>query len=84
MEIQVELMAIIKRPNDIPREFSREVDPNTKLRTFLKQLGFESSEIRQMQFFIGKPDQKEGDRVRTNYVLQDGDKLFITIPIGGG
>lgn len=86
MIIHIELMAIIKRPNDIPRVFSKEFD-NTKLvvKALLEEIGFSPQEIKLLQVFVTSPDSSgNAIRVPRSYDLKNDDKVFITIPVGGG
>lgn len=85
MEIKIELMAFIDRPENVNRIFSKRIDPNTTIQSLLLDLGFSQQSIRQMQFFVSNlEDNVKTDRVRRQYILQDEDQLFITLPIGGG
>ncbi|MFQ5980555.1 MAG: hypothetical protein ACE5OZ_20650 [Candidatus Heimdallarchaeota archaeon] len=85
MIIHIELMALIKRPNSLPRVFSKEFNRELVVRTLLKDLGFSSREIRFLQVFISRDDRKpDAKRVSRSYPLKDHDKVFITMPIGGG
>lgn len=85
MIVNVELMAFIKRPEDLPRVFSKEVPDQTSVKDLMDILGFNSKEIRIMQFFISKNGTKEsGVRAKKRDILSDGDSLFVTLPIGGG
>lgn len=79
-------MAIIKRPNNIPRVFSKEFD-NKRLvvKALLEDLGFSPQDIKLLQVFVTNPDSNgNAMRVPRNYTLGNNDKVFITIPVGGG
>ena len=84
MKIFVELMSFVKRPNNVPRTFERELDESMTIEQFLKHLGFTTDEIRMMQCYISTASDKENVRAQSRYELKDGDNLFITIPVGGG
>ena len=84
MKIFVELMSFVKRPNNVPRTFERELDESMTIEQFLKHLGFTTDEIRMMQCYISTASDKENVRAQRRYELKDGDNLFITIPVGGG
>ena len=84
MKIYVELMSFVKRPNDVPRTFERELDKSMTVEQLLKHLGFTSDEIRMMQSFVSTATDKNNVRVQRSYDLKDGDHLFITLPVGGG
>ena len=84
MKIYVELMSFVKRPNDVPRTFERELDKSMTVEQLLKHLGFTSDEIRMMQSFVSTVSDSNNVRVQRSYVLKDGDHLFITLPVGGG
>lgn len=85
MNIKIELMAFIRRPEGLPRIFERKLDKSLTISQFLKGLGFKMDEIRLMQCFISKITNKDNnERVQRSYALKDGDYLFITLPIGGG
>lgn len=78
-------MALIKRPNSLPRVFSKEFNEELVVRTLLKELGFSSQEIRFLQTYVSRNDSiSNAKRVSRNYSLKDRDKVFITMPIGGG
>ena len=77
-------MSFIKRPNNVPRTFERELDESMTVEIFLKHLGFTSDEIRMMQCFVSTSPDNNNVRVQRSYALKDGDNLFITIPVGGG
>ncbi len=84
MKIFVELMAIIKRPNNVPRTFEREMDKPLTIKELLMNLDFTLDEIRMMQCFITTSTKSKSVRVERNYTLRNGDNLFVTLPIGGG
>ena len=77
-------MALLRRPNDLPREFTKEIQEDTKLKIFLKDLGFNHSEIKMLQVFVSKSENKNNQRASLDYLIQNNDVLFITIPVGGG
>ena len=77
-------MSFVKRPNDVPRTFERELDKSMTVEQLLKHLGFTSDEIRMMQSFVSTVSDSNNVRVQRSYVLKDGDHLFITLPVGGG
>ena len=79
IEISVELMASIRRLNDMPRVSDQIISGSTTMRKLLIQLGFDAlTEISTLITYVNK------ERVRLNYILRNKDYLFITIPIGGG
>jgi sulfur carrier protein ThiS len=84
MIVKVTLMALLRRPNDLPRKFERDIDEGTTVKEFLKQLGYTIQEIRLLQIFLSENNDTENQRVSLNYVLQENDELFLTIPVGGG
>ena len=85
MIVYIELMAIIRRPNNLPRVFSKEYNENTQVNTLLKDLGFSSQESKFLQVFVtGKDPDTGAIRAPRNYVLQNNDRVFITMPVGGG
>ncbi|MHA2100259.1 MAG: hypothetical protein ACW99A_16410 [Candidatus Kariarchaeaceae archaeon] len=83
MNVNVTLMALIRRPKDLARTFSWEVEENTKIKTLLTDLGYNLQEIRMFQLFATKTGE-ETERVTRNYILQENDEIFVTIPVGGG
>ncbi len=83
MKVKVTLMALIRRPKDLSRIFSWEVENDTKIKTLLTDLGYESQEIRMFQLYMTKTGE-ETERVTKNYILQENDEIFVTIPVGGG
>ena len=76
-------MALIKRPEDLPRIFSWDVEDNTKIKTVLTDLGYNSQEIRMFQLYVTNSNG-EAEKITRNYILQEGDEIFVTIPVGGG
>ena len=83
MKVKVTLMALIRRPKDLARIFSWDVEENTKIKTLLTDLGYNNQEIRLFQLFITNPDEKT-ERITKNYILNENDNIFVTIPVGGG
>ena len=75
-------MALIRRPQDLPRVFSWDVEENTKMKTLLSDLGYSVQDTRFFQLFVTRPDGEE--RISKNYILQENDEIFVTIPVGGG
>ena len=84
MKINVEFMSFIKRPNNVPRTFERDIEKSMTIEQFLIHLGFTLDEIRMMQNYISTSSNKKNVRAQRSYALKDGDSLFITIPVGGG
>ncbi|MCE7736832.1 MAG: hypothetical protein GPJ54_18255 [Candidatus Heimdallarchaeota archaeon] len=76
-------MALIRRPADLARVFSWDLEENTKIKTLLADLGYNSQEIRMFQLYATNPGG-ETERITRNYVLQEYDEIFVTIPVGGG
>lgn len=76
-------MALIRRPTDLPRIFSRDVEENTKIKILLSDLGYNFQEIRMFQLFVTNTSGEE-ERITRNYILKENDKIFVTIPVGGG
>ncbi|MFV2014665.1 MAG: hypothetical protein ACC656_04515 [Candidatus Heimdallarchaeota archaeon] len=83
MKVNITLMALIRRPQDLPRIFSWDVEENTKIKILLTDLGYNFDEIRMFQLFVTKPGE-ETERITKNYILQENDEIFVTIPVGGG
>ena len=83
MKVNVTLMALIRRPEDLPRVFSWDVEENTKIKTLLADLGYNSQEIRMFMLYITK-NGDENERITKNYILQGNDEIFVTIPVCGG
>lgn len=77
-------MAIIRRPDDVPRTFEREINETMTIKQLLTNLEFTSDEIRMLQCFVSSSTDKNNVRVQRSYALKDGDNLFFTLPIGGG
>ena len=76
-------MALIRRPSDLTRVFSWDVEEDTKIKTLLTDLGYNTQEIRMFQLYATNPDG-ETERITKNYVLQEYDEIFVSIPVGGG
>ncbi|OLS25275.1 MAG: hypothetical protein HeimC2_19510 [Candidatus Heimdallarchaeota archaeon LC_2] len=83
MKVNVTLMALIKRPADLSRIFSWDVEENTKIKIVLADLGYNSQEIRLFQLYVTNSNG-EAERITKNYILQENDEIFVTIPVGGG
>ena len=84
MKINVEFMAFIRRPDNVPRVFEKQINEPMNIKQLLKHLEFTSDEIRMMQCFVSTSTDKNNVRVQRSYDLKDGDHLFVTLPIGGG
>lgn len=82
MKVNITMMALIRRPDDLPRIFSWEVEENTKIKTLLTDLGYNFQEIRMFQLYV--TNIGEETKISRNYILKENDKIFITIPVGGG
>lgn len=76
-------MALLRRPNGLPRVFEKEIDFGININNFLVDLGFTHEEIRFMQVFVSNTKEKN-QKISLNYEIKDDDEIFITIPIGGG
>ena len=83
MKINVEFMAFVRRPENVPRTFERDINEPTTIKQLLINLHFTSDEIMMMQCFISSADT-DNVRAQRSYYLKDGDNLFVTLPIGGG
>lgn len=79
ISIEIELMASLKRPNNISRLSVQKTIPSTTIRELLLQLGYD--ELIDLPILLTYVNE---DRVHINYILKDNDKIFVTIPIGGG
>lgn len=79
MKINIEFMASLRRPNNLERIATMEVPDNYTLKQLLKLLKYNFNEIRILQVF-----KSDGTRLKQKDVLLEGDKLFLTIPVGGG
>ena len=75
-------MAFIRRPADLARIFTWDVEKDTKLKTLLFDIGYNSEEIRWFQLYV--TINGEAERITKNYILQESDEIFVTIPVGGG
>lgn len=83
MKVNITLMALIRRPEDLSRIFSWDVENDTKIKTLLTDLGYNSDEIRMFQLYVTNSDG-EAEKITRNYILQEDDQIFVTIPVGGG
>ena len=52
MKVNITLMALIRRSDDLPRVFSWDVEENTKIKTLLSDLGYNLQEIRMFQLYV--------------------------------
>ncbi|MHA1984911.1 MAG: MoaD/ThiS family protein [Candidatus Hodarchaeales archaeon] len=77
LKIHVEFMATLRRQKNQPREFDLELEEGVTVRDVMKQY-FNSEEMKMIQVII------DGLRVNLDQPLQQSDRLFVTIPIGGG
>ena len=84
MKIEFLLMALLKRPKDLSRNFTLNIEEGTKLKTILSDLGYSNQEIRMFQLFVAKRGNEDSERISRSYELIDGDKIMVTIPVGGG
>ncbi|MFX0092877.1 MAG: hypothetical protein ACFFBD_14055 [Candidatus Hodarchaeota archaeon] len=84
MIVKTTLMALVRRPDKLPREFEKEIKENTTVNSFLSDLGYSSQEIRVLQVFVSSNNDTGSIRVPPDYILKNNDELFITIPVGGG
>ncbi|MHA2364271.1 MAG: hypothetical protein ACXAC7_09960 [Candidatus Hodarchaeales archaeon] len=71
-------MATLRRPNNLPRISEQKINIGTKIKDLLSLLHYKETEIPMLQIFVN------GIREDLNYVLNNNDKVYITIPIGGG
>lgn len=83
MKVNVTLMALIRRPEDLSRIFSWNVEEDTEIKILLTDLGYNFQEIRMFQLYVTK-NGEETERITKNYILQENDEIFVTIPVGGG
>jgi hypothetical protein len=79
MHINIEFMASLRRPKDLDRIAKIEVPDDLTLKQVLKNLGYSFNEIRILQAF-----RSDGSRLTLKDTLNDGEKVFLTIPVGGG
>ena len=79
MQINIEFMVSLRRPKNLDRIAQINVPDNSTLKHVLKLLEYNFNEIRILQVF--RPD---GSRLTRKDILKDGEKLFLTIPVGGG
>ena len=70
-------MASLRRQKNQPREFDLDIEAGVTVREIMKQY-FNNDEMRMIQVII------DGLRVKLDQILQLNDRLFVTIPIGGG
>ncbi|MHA2252217.1 MAG: hypothetical protein ACXAD7_17765 [Candidatus Kariarchaeaceae archaeon] len=82
--VKITLMALLKRPNDLPRIFDKEISGEVKLRSLLRDLGYTTQEIGMMQVFVSNNSEVNNQRVSLDYILQNDDEIFVTVPVGGG
>ena len=75
--VHVEFMATLRRQKNQPREFTKDVAEGTKIRDLLKEY-FTVEELRMIHVLV------HDLRVNLEYILNPNDRLFVTIPIGGG
>ena len=79
MIINLEFMASLRRPKHLERIAIIDVPEKSTLKQMLKHLDYSFQEIRVLQVF-----RADGSRLSQKDILQNGDKLFLTIPVGGG
>lgn len=84
MKIEFLLMALLKRPKGLSRNFTLDIKEGTKLKTILLDLGYTNQEIRMFQLFVAKDGNEDSERISRSYEPTDGDKIMVTIPVGGG
>lgn len=79
MQIYIEFMASLRRPKNLERIAKIDVPVNCTLKQVLKSLHYNFNEIRILQSYLS-----DGTRLMQKDIIKEGDKLFLTIPVGGG
>lgn len=79
MNVKIEFMGSLRRPNNIDRITKFNIPENCTLKELFIILEYSSEEILRLQAFL-----KDGSRLTLKDILHENDSLFITIPIGGG
>lgn len=79
MKISIEFMGSLRRPKDLDRLTTIELPNDCSLKQLLRFLEYSEDEIRILMAF-----RTDGTKINQKDVLQDNDKIFLTIPIGGG
>ena len=79
MKLNIEFMGSLRRPKNYDRIITIDLPDNSTLKDLLKLLDYSDHEIRMLLAF-----RKDGSKIIKKDILQDGESLFLTIPIGGG
>ena len=77
--IKIELVAAVRNP--FPNQKRTKImkyDKETTIGTILLQIGFKDEELKHLIPIVN------GHRTNHDYLLQDNDHIWITLPIGGG
>ncbi|MHA1214230.1 MAG: MoaD/ThiS family protein [Candidatus Hodarchaeales archaeon] len=77
--VTIELVATVKNP--FPSKKRKEkvtLDKPITIVELLSHIGFSHNDIEHLVQIVN------GVRVRNDYLIADGDHIFVTMPIGGG
>ena len=75
----IELVATLKNPfPSKKRKNTIELVDQVDLKQLIEYIGFEKEDIEHLVAIVN------GVRVLNDYILKDGDHIFLTLPIGGG
>lgn len=77
MKARIRLFQTYKKYHEVP-EFDMELPPGATAGDVIRDLGIEGPDLAYLVLIIG------GKRVYEDHVLQDGDELVFTAPVGGG
>lgn len=77
MEIRLEYVAMLK-VNAPPSGGVKSVREGDTIATLLEQIGIPANQRGVITPFVNEA------KVSQNYTLQDGDRVFLAMPIGGG
>ncbi|WP_455139877.1 MoaD/ThiS family protein [Candidatus Hodarchaeum mangrovi] len=77
--IVIELVATLRNPFPSKKRVNTvEIADQLDLRQLIEFIGFQKEDIEHMVAIVN------GVRVLNDYILKDGDHVFLTLPIGGG
>ena len=77
IKITVELMGSLRRPAG-KRKFPLEISELSTVKNLLAEIKFSEEESSYLLVYIGSV------HVKNDYILKDGDSVFITALVGGG
>jgi sulfur carrier protein ThiS len=79
IEITLEFMGALRRPTGVQRKANYTFEEPITISQLLDLVGFSPPEKTNLVVIVNKTTQKSLD-----YIIMNGDKIKVTMPIGGG